>query len=95
MDPQDDPEARIRELERPLGDAAGTPELGAAKRRTTAGFRARTLVLGMVAIGLVVLAAGVAVVIAVEVARITTSKPVKILRPAGAVTRTSRIPAAR
>jgi serine/threonine-protein kinase len=64
VDPQDDPEALIRELERPLSDAAGTSELGAAKRRTTAGFRARTLVLGLVAIGLVVLAAAVAVVIA-------------------------------
>jgi hypothetical protein len=37
--PQDDPEARIRELERPLGDAAGMSELGAAKLRTTAGTR--------------------------------------------------------
>ncbi len=28
MDPKDDPEARIRELERPLADAARTSELG-------------------------------------------------------------------
>ena len=52
MDPQDDPEARIRELERSLSDAAGKSELTAAERgggydkysaspttRTTAGFR--------------------------------------------------------
>jgi serine/threonine kinase PknH len=76
VDPQDDPEARIRELERPLSEAAGMSELGAAKRqytsavtygpppRTTAGVRGRTTVLGVVAIGLVALAAGVAVVIA-------------------------------
>ena len=32
VDPQDDPEARIRELERPLSDAAGRSELGAATR---------------------------------------------------------------
>jgi serine/threonine-protein kinase len=50
-------------LERPLNDAAGKSELGAAKRWTTAGFRARTVVLGVVAIGLVALAAGAAVVI--------------------------------
>ena len=63
MDPQDDPEARIRELERPLSNTAGMSELGAAKRRTTAGFRGRTIVRGLVAICLVALAAGVAVVI--------------------------------
>jgi len=91
VDPQDDPEARIRELERPLGDAAGTPELGAAKRRTTAGFRARTLVLGMVAIGLVVLAAGVAVVIAVVIARHSSggsSPGVPGARPSSTTSRT-------
>ncbi|MFZ0226310.1 MAG: hypothetical protein WA622_30085 [Mycobacterium sp.] len=32
VDPQDDPEARIRELERPLSDAAGRSELAGAKR---------------------------------------------------------------
>ncbi|MFZ0906679.1 MAG: hypothetical protein WAN71_22960 [Mycobacterium sp.] len=64
VDPQDDPEARIRELESPLGEAAGISELGAAKRRTTAGRRGWTIVLGVVAIGLVALVAGVAVVIA-------------------------------
>ncbi len=31
MEPQDDPEARIRELERPLTDQARTSELGAAR----------------------------------------------------------------
>jgi Protein of unknown function (DUF3060) len=31
MDPQDDPEARIRELERPLADTARTSELGSAQ----------------------------------------------------------------
>jgi len=52
VDPKDDPEARIRELERSLSDAAGKSELTAAERgggydkysasptaRTTAGFR--------------------------------------------------------
>lgn len=64
MDPQDDPEARIRELERPLSETAGWSELGAAKRRTTAGLSGRAIVLGVIAIGLVALAAGVAVVVA-------------------------------
>jgi Protein of unknown function (DUF3060) len=31
MEPHDDPEARIRELERPLADIAGTSELGATQ----------------------------------------------------------------
>jgi hypothetical protein len=31
MDPQDDPEARIRDLERPLSDMARTSEMGAAQ----------------------------------------------------------------
>jgi hypothetical protein len=31
MDPQDDPEARIRDLERPLSDMARTSEIGAAQ----------------------------------------------------------------
>ena len=64
VDSQDDPEARIKELERSLGDAAGKLELGAATRPTTAGFRARTIVFGVATIGLVALAAGVAVVVA-------------------------------
>gem|GEM_PF-5044531 len=77
MDPRDDPEARIRELERSLSDAAGKSELTAAERgggydkysalpttRTTAGFRGSKTALLVVAIGLPALAAGVAVVIA-------------------------------
>jgi serine/threonine kinase PknH len=61
VDPQDDPEARIRELERPLSETAVRSELGAA---TAAGLRGRAVVLGVLAIGLLALAAGVAVVIA-------------------------------
>jgi hypothetical protein len=77
VDPRDDPEARIRELERSLSDAAGTSELTAAERgggydkysaspttRTTAGFRGSKTALLVVAIGLSALAAGVAVAIA-------------------------------
>jgi hypothetical protein len=64
VDPQDEPEARIQELERSLSDAAAKSELGPAELRTTAGFRARTILIGVVAIGLVALAAGVAIVIA-------------------------------
>ena len=65
MDPRDDPEARIRELERSLSDAAGKSELTAAGRgggydkysaspttRTTAGFRGSKTALLVVAIGL-------------------------------------------
>ena len=37
MDPQDDPEARIRELERSLADQARTSELGAARTSAWAG----------------------------------------------------------
>jgi hypothetical protein len=64
VDPHDDPEARIQELERPLNDAAGSSELGVAKLRPTTGFRARAVVLGVVVIALLALAAGVAVVMA-------------------------------
>jgi serine/threonine kinase PknH len=87
VDAQDDPEARIRELERSLSDAADKSELGAAKRgdydkyqpqtpavgygpsfpprpQTTAGFRGWRIVLAVVTVGLVALAAGVAIVIA-------------------------------
>jgi hypothetical protein len=64
VDPQDDPEARIQELELPLSAAAGNSERGAAKRRTTPGVSARATVLGVVVIALVALAAGVAVVMA-------------------------------
>jgi serine/threonine kinase PknH len=65
VDPKDDPEARIRELERSLSDIAGKSELtAAAPTRTTAGFRGSKTVLLVVAISVVALAAGVAVVIA-------------------------------
>jgi serine/threonine-protein kinase len=64
MDPQDDPEARIRELERSLSDVAGTSELTSPTTRTTAGFRGSKTVLLVAAVGLLVLAAGVATVIA-------------------------------
>ena len=65
MDPQDDPEARIRELERSLSDVAGKSELTATPptTRTTAGLRgSRTVLLG-VAVGVTVLSAVVAIVI--------------------------------
>lgn len=76
MDPKDDPEARIRELERSLSDVAGKSELTAAERggydndsavpttRTTRGFRRSRVVLLVVAVVAVALAAGVAVVVA-------------------------------
>lgn len=64
MDPQDDPEARIRELERPLSATAGPSELGAPMPRTTAGARGRPIVLAVTAIGVAAIAAGVAVAIA-------------------------------
>lgn len=72
MNPQDDPEARIRELERPLADVARTSELGttpylggaapydAAPPRKPWVFRAWFWVLGFVAVGLIVGGAGVA-----------------------------------
>lgn len=66
MDPQDDPEARIRELERPLSDTAGQSEVtyGASQRSpTTAGSRGRAIILATVSIGVVAVAAGVAVVV--------------------------------
>ena len=68
MDPKDDPEARIRELERSLSDVAGKSELTAAERggyanysavpttRTSRGFRRSRVVLLVVAIVAVALA---------------------------------------
>lgn len=63
MDPQDDPEARIRELERSLSDVASTSELTSPTTRTSAGFRGSRTVLLMIAVGAVALAAGVAFVV--------------------------------
>ena len=72
MDRQDDPEARIRDLERPLSDAAGKSEPGASKRSgyaeyrrnasTHAGFRRWRSAWVVVAVGLVVIATGAVVV---------------------------------
>jgi hypothetical protein len=64
VDPQDDPETRIRELERPLSEAAGWSEsgtvtYGAAPRRGASG-RGWALVLGVVVLGSVAIAAGAA-----------------------------------
>jgi serine/threonine kinase PknH len=64
VDPKDDPEARIRELERSLGDVASTSELTAPTTRTTAGARGSRIVVVAVAVGLAALAAGVAFVVA-------------------------------
>jgi serine/threonine kinase PknH len=64
VDPKDDPEARIRELERSLSDVASTSELTSPTTRTTAGVRGSRTVVLVVAVGLVALAAGVAFVVA-------------------------------
>jgi serine/threonine kinase PknH len=64
VDPKDDPEARIRELERSLGDFASKSELTSPTTRTTAGVRGSRTVVLVVAVGLVALAAGVAFVVA-------------------------------
>jgi hypothetical protein len=68
VDKRDDPEARIRELERPLSEMAGASERGAATRaRKTAGSRRWWVVLAVfVAIGVAV-PAGLALVNAVGV----------------------------
>jgi serine/threonine kinase PknH len=64
MESQDDPEARIRELERSISDVASRSELGAGKRRNTSrGLRGQTIVMAVVAISLVALAIGAAVVL--------------------------------
>jgi serine/threonine kinase PknH len=63
VDPKDDPEARIRELERSLGDVASTSELTSPTTRTTAGGRGSRTVL-LFAVGLVAVAGGVAFVVA-------------------------------
>ncbi len=76
MDPKDDPEARIRELERSLGDVASRSELTSPTPRTTAGVRGSRTVLPVVAVGLVALAVGVAfVVLRHSGARSSTSAP--------------------
>jgi hypothetical protein len=64
VEPKDDAEARIRELERSLGDVASKSELTSPTTRTTAGVRVPRTVLLVVAVGLVALAAGVAFVVA-------------------------------
>jgi serine/threonine kinase PknH len=65
VDPKDDPEARIRELERSLSDVAGKSQLTTASSttRTSAFGGTRVALLGLT-IGLLALAAGVAVGIA-------------------------------
>lgn len=71
MEPHDDPEARIRELERPLADIARAAELGtepndyglpytSGRRQMSAGLRPWRLVLVLIAAGLVMAGAGVA-----------------------------------
>ena len=60
MDPKDDPEARIRELERSLADVASTSELTSPTPRSTAGGRGSRTVVLVIAVGLAALAAGVA-----------------------------------
>jgi serine/threonine kinase PknH len=90
VDPKDDPEARIRELERSLGDVASKSELTAAATttRTTAGFRRPKTVLVVVAIGLAALAAGVAVVL-VRLSGGSSSTGATSSRPSSASTTTS------
>ena len=63
MDPKDDPEARIRELERSVSDFASNSEVTSPTTRTTAGVRGSRTVL-LLAVGLVVVAGGVAFVVA-------------------------------
>jgi serine/threonine-protein kinase len=62
VDPKDDPEARIRELERSVSDFASKSELISPTMRTTAGVRGSRTVFLVVAVGLVALVAGVAFV---------------------------------
>jgi serine/threonine-protein kinase len=61
VDAQDDPEARIRELERPLSETAAWSEMGAPTRRATGGFRGPRFVFVLVVIGLASLGFGVAI----------------------------------
>jgi len=63
VDPKDDPEARIRELERSVSDFASNSEVTSPTTRTTAGVRGSRTVL-LLAVGLVVVAGGVAFVVA-------------------------------
>ena len=63
MDPKDDPEARIRDLERSVSDFASNSEVTSPTTRTTAGVRGSRTVL-LLAVGLVVVAGGVAFVVA-------------------------------
>jgi hypothetical protein len=65
VDPNDDPEVRIRELEHSLSDVASNSELiPAAPTAGTSGFGGKKMALLGLAIGLVALGAGVAVGIA-------------------------------
>jgi serine/threonine kinase PknH len=64
VDPKDDPEARIRELERSGSDFARASELTSPTARTATGLRGSRTVVLVVSVGLVALAAGVAVVLA-------------------------------
>ncbi|MCV7224604.1 DUF3060 domain-containing protein [Mycolicibacterium komossense] len=75
MRPEDDPEARIRELERPLSDVARATELGVG--RDTSGHpppnRSRLwLVLAVIAVGLIAVAGGA---VAYSTRSATTSGP--------------------
>jgi serine/threonine kinase PknH len=87
VDPKDDPEARIRELERSLSNVAAKSELTAASptTRTTAG---RSRIVLLVVVGLVALAAGVAVVVARHSNR-SSSTSLTSSRPSTASTTTS------
>jgi hypothetical protein len=80
VDPKDDPEARIRDLERSLGDVARTSELTSPTAGTSAGVRGSKTVLLVVAVGLVALAAGVAFVV-VRHSGGSTSNSVPTSRP--------------
>jgi serine/threonine kinase PknH len=92
VDPKDDPEARIRELERSLGDVASKSELTSPTMRTTAGVRGSRTVVLVVAVGLAALAAGVAFVVARHSAG-SSSTSVPSRRPS--VSSTTTVPASQ
>ncbi|MFS0899120.1 DUF3060 domain-containing protein [Mycolicibacterium litorale] len=107
MDPQDDPEARIRDLERPLADRAQTSELGtqpypypptphqpAPQPHSTGPSQAGVIVLVVVVLLLLVLGAGVAIYFAKVVpdGSVTSGRPT-IAGGGGALDPTPEVPA--
>jgi hypothetical protein len=72
--PKDDPEVRIRELERSVSDFARSSELTAPTTGTTAGVRGSRTVVLVVAVGLVILAGVVGFVVQHSGGRSSTSR---------------------